>query len=184
MFAAVKVSSQVSQNLGHFVERMRGNPEVPPKTVWVDEKNFHFTLKFFGEVSDPMIQNLENALAGAASIPPFEVTLRSIGAFPALSHPRVIWAGVEDPSGGFARLADAIEKATVDAGFAAADKPFSPHLTLARLNHTARPGLPKVLERSGDTFFGAMAVDHLALVKSTLTAKGPVYEDLRRWSLK
>lgn len=163
---------------------MRGNPEIPPKTVWVDEKNFHFTLKFFGEVGDPMILTLENALGGAAAIPPFEVTLKSIGAFPAISHPRVVWAGVEDLTGGFIRLAEAIEKATLAAGFAAADKPFSPHLTLARLNHTARTGLPKILERYCDAFFGAMTVDHLALVKSTLTPKGPVYDDLHRWPLK
>lgn len=184
LFAAVKVSPQVSQNLAHFVERMRDNPEIPPKTVWVDDNNFHFTLKFFGEVGDPMIQNLENALGKAAAVPPFEVTLKSIGAFPALSHPRVIWAGVEDASGGFTRLAEAIENVTVAAGFAAADKPFSPHLTLARLNHTARAGLPKILERYSDALFGAMTVDHLALVKSTLTANGPVYEDIHRWPLK
>ena len=136
LFAAVRASPQVAQNLGHWVDRMKDSPEIPPNTKWVQEGNFHFTLKFFGEVGDPMIQNLQNAIAGISTGSPFDITLKSIGAFPSLSHPRVIWAGVEDASGGLARMAKTVEDATLAAGFAASDKPFSPHLTLARLNHS------------------------------------------------
>ena len=184
LFAAVHVSPQVSQNLSHWVEQMRDSPEIPPQTKWVENDYFHFTLKFFGEVGEPMIQNLEEAIGRNAEFPCFQVTLKSIGAFPALTHPRVIWAGVEDSTDGLIRLAEAIEKSTTAAGFAASEKPYSSHLTLARLNHSARPGLPKILERYRDAFFGAMAVDHVSLVQSTLTARGPQYKDLRKWSLK
>lgn len=164
---------------------MRDNPEIPPKTKWVEEVNFHFTLKFFGEISEAQVLVLENALeAAVGDKKKFDITLRSIGAFPAPTHPRIIWVGVAEGAEKLSALAEDIEKETVSAGLPATDKPFSPHLTLARLNHTARPGLPKVLEKHQDAAFGSMTVDHLSLIQSVLNVMGPQYTEIKRWSLK
>ncbi len=185
LFCAVKVSPQVSQNLSHWAERMKGNPEIPPNTKWVEEQNFHLTLKFFGEVPEARLSSLEDSLGKAADgKTKFDISFKGIGAFPSMDHPRVIWAGSEDPSGKLSEIAEAIERQTVAGGFAPADKPFSPHLTLARLNHTARPGLPKVLEKHRDAFFGPMTVESVCLIQSTLSLQGSQYAELKKWSFK
>jgi 2'-5' RNA ligase len=72
--------------------------------------------------------------AVAAGQPPFRVAIGGGGAFPSLDRPRAIWLGVADADGGLARLAVAVGEALVAAGWAADDRPYTPHLTLARVD--------------------------------------------------
>ena len=184
LFAAVQVSDAVRENLSRWIKQMKQSLEIPLKIKWVEGDNIHLTLKFFGEVKEEGLDNLRKCLGSAVkNIPGFNMEARGIGAFPNFQNPRVIWAGIYD-SGEITRLAQAIEKMATEQGFHANDKPFSPHLTLARLNRPARRGLADVLEKNAQNFFGATPVDALYLIQSALTPQGPRYQEVERWPFK
>ena len=184
LFAAVQVSDAVRENLSRWIERMKQRPEIPPNTKWVEEDNIHLTLKFFGEVKEQDLDKLRKCLGEAVkNTQGFNMEVRGIGAFPNFQHPIVIWAGAHDSSE-ITRLALVIERMATEQGFQANGKPFSPHLTLARLNRPARHGLANVLEKSAQSFFGAAPVDALYLIQSILTLEGPRYKEVERWPFK
>jgi 2'-5' RNA ligase len=145
---------------------------------WVAPAALHLTLRFLGEQADdgPARQALAAACADRA---PFAVVVRGGGAFPRLSAPRTIWAGVEDPSDALWGLATAVEAACIAHGLGAEDKPFVPHLTVARARAARAPArLVAALEASRARCFGVWQVAAVDLIHSTLTSSGPVYRTL------
>jgi 2'-5' RNA ligase len=101
---------------------------------WSREENIHLTLKFLGELQTSRLSNLSNAAAQTVvDFKPFEITLEETGVFPKHGRPRVLWIGVKDESGKLAELQARLEEACVRQGFAREERPFRPHLTIARL---------------------------------------------------
>jgi len=99
------------------------------------------TLKFIGEVQETKLAAIRSALAGARSDQPVTVDFRGLGFFPNEKHPRVFWAGIE-ASSNLKDLALDIDRAMEKFGISREQRPFSPHLTLARFEP---PGLPEKL---------------------------------------
>jgi 2'-5' RNA ligase len=59
------------------------------------------------------------------------------------------------------------------------------HLTLARVrSQNYREEIRKFLEKYKPVIIGSMRVDSIKLKKSTVTSKGPVYEDLAEFTLQ
>jgi 2'-5' RNA ligase len=79
------------------------------------------------------VEALETAPLG----PRFAVVLGGLGAFPRPRRAGVLWVGVDEGAAELKRVAALVEEAARQAGFPAEKKPFSPHLTIARL-HPAR----------------------------------------------
>jgi 2'-5' RNA ligase len=93
----------------------------------------HLTLRFVGDdVSPTAFDALKKSLSGIKASP-FEIHLRGVGRFPPKGTPRVLWAGVAD-SPALRALADRIEYAVRAAGVPAEKRPFSAHITAARLS--------------------------------------------------
>ncbi|MCX8207320.1 MAG: RNA 2',3'-cyclic phosphodiesterase [Methanothrix sp.] len=139
----------------------------------VDPDLVHITLKFLGEVPDSRVAEIVDAL-NRVSFSPFHAHIRGVGAFPGRSI-RVIWLGASGP---FEDLARAVDTALEPFGFER-DKKFSAHATLARVKD---PSLSRIIgERiSGisEIDLGEFVVDRFVLKKSTLTPRGPIYEDV------
>jgi 2'-5' RNA ligase len=91
----------------------------------------HITLRFFGEVTEPVAADLDSVLA-AVSVPPFDIHLEGAGAFGELEHMRAVWAGVgaNEP---LRRLAQKCETAARRVGLKAEARTYRPHVTLAYL---------------------------------------------------
>jgi len=98
---------------------------------WSPPENFHVTLRFFGEASEIIADDIDLALA-QISAQPFDLSLEGAGAFGEASEPRAIWAGVAD-SPALTALAKACERAARRAGLKPETRAFSPHVTLAYL---------------------------------------------------
>jgi RNA 2',3'-cyclic 3'-phosphodiesterase len=98
--------------------------------------HLHLTLAFLGDTPEARLAAIGSALAEALrgrAAP--ELRLTGTGAFPDLRRPRVVWAGLEEPSeraGRLAALRAAVVAALGAAGAPFDDKPFAPHLTVAR----------------------------------------------------
>ena len=182
LFFAVDAGEEISARVTRIIQ---DSPVRRAPWRWIRPENYHFTLKFLGDVEPKMLPSLHGAAGLAASAAgPFRLTMGRIGGFPDLERPRVIYYGIE---GGFGRLRDLsalIEDECAKIGFERERKKFRAHLTLARVKKPA-PG--EVLEavRSFPSLGedAAIDVDHFLLMSSRLTPSGAVYEETGRFPL-
>lgn len=129
LFAGVAV--EATEALREVVAELRRELE-GERIRWAPEANLHLTVEFFGATADERIPELEGALAQAARrTPPFAMKIGGLGVFGNLRHPRVLWLGIE--STGLRGLHDRVEESLREAGWEPEPRPFSPHLTLGRV---------------------------------------------------
>ena len=172
MFVAVRPPAEVADHLEEFLEPRR---EAGPRGLrWSDPAQVHLTLAFLAAVPDRALDDLVDALAGAAARRrTFTARVAGGGAFPDPVGARVMWAGLEladDDRTELDRLAVCCRGAAGHAGVAVDGQRFEPHLTVARLS---RPTQVMRLVGVLDTYRGpSWTVDHVALVASHLGA-GP-----------
>src|SRR6266545_4952731 len=106
---------------------------------WVMAENIHLTLKFFGNVPAERVtaiaQAMEHAARGQTAFP---LRATSLGCFPHASRPRLLWIGFDDPSQALGPLYERLTAACLPLGLPAEDRPFHPHLTLARVQKFGR----------------------------------------------
>jgi 2'-5' RNA ligase len=162
-------------------EPLREWPGVNP----TDPGQAHVTLKFLGE-GDHDLDALREALAAAvkgADVEPFEATFAGLGVFPSLDYISVVWLGVEKGSQELIDLHRAIELETTALGYDEERHEFTPHVTLARMDHAAAKEDVQRYVREEDPEVGTRRVGELRLTKSTLTDDGPEYETLERFEL-
>ncbi len=133
IFCALDMPQEVSLQANDLISQLRRKfPDV--KAGWNRDGKFHLTMKFFGELRQQEIEALsEIAAKVAANISPFRIVVQDAGAFPAHGFPRVLWLGVTDLSGNLQKLQESLEEECSQAGFAREERPFHPHLTLARI---------------------------------------------------
>lgn len=147
----------------------------------MEEENLHLTLKFLGEVREERIRDISEILKEISKgFKKFEVTLQGIGAFPNQSSPRVIWTGVEKGRKEMIELQKEIEERLVPLGFKKEERGFHPHLTIARVK--GRGDFKELFET--DYKSRTFLIDKIILFKSTLTPKGPIYEELEKLLLR
>lgn len=176
-FVAIGIPDQVKKALAEIQKDLRA---WPARVKWVEEKNFHLTLKFLGDVGELQIRDIEAGLVKACSRRrQFEILVSGLGAFPNARNPKVIWAGIQDPRKHLYSLWSDIEHELVRLGFAAETKHFSPHLTLGRIKDTKpAPGLGEIL-RSLQIKSHEIPVTEVKLMRSVLSRSGPEYSCLR-----
>uniref|UniRef100_B8DP27 RNA 2',3'-cyclic phosphodiesterase n=1 Tax=Nitratidesulfovibrio vulgaris (strain DSM 19637 / Miyazaki F) TaxID=883 RepID=B8DP27_NITV9 len=106
---------------------------------WTPPGNWHLTLRFLGAVPAPRCDEVADALR-TISFAPLQLAVGKAGVFPARGDPRVLWLGLAQGAAECAALATAVNAALVPLGFTPEDRPFAPHLTLARLREARREG--------------------------------------------
>jgi len=111
-----------------------------PGAKWRPRENLHLTLRFFGEVAEPVADDIDGALGEAAEAnAPFELALKSAGSFGG-ADPHALWIGAAE-SEPLKKLAAGCERAARRAGLKPESRKFTPHVTLAYL---ARAPLDRV----------------------------------------
>ena len=147
---------------------------------WVAPANLHLTVKFVGQVEDTRLQTVIDALHTAVQRhAAFAMDVDGLGAFPSMTRPRVLWAGVRAGGGALAALAASVDEALAPLGFAREDRPFSPHITVGRVREPRRsPALAEGLAAAATRPFGRVTVDEAALMRSDLSPHGARYTTL------
>ena len=102
----------------------------------------------------------------------FTLGLSGVGVFPNPHAARVLWVGVDDPSGACAPLARDLEFALAPLGFTPEKRAFRPHLTLARFKNPARVQ-EEVLEYKPEPV--SFEVTQITLFQSRLRPEGAEY---------
>ncbi len=125
LFAALAIPDEIADRL---IALQKGVPHAK----WRPRENLHITLRYFGEVTEPVADEIDSALdALAAPNAPFEVKLKSAGSFGG-ADPHAVWISVEG-SAPLTKLAADCERAARRAGLKAEPRKFAPHVTLAYL---------------------------------------------------
>jgi 2'-5' RNA ligase len=147
---------------------------------WVDPTGIHLTLKFLGNIPSKQVAEITEAIEEAAKgISPFHLEISGLGAFPSLRQARVFWVGVGGEMDRLSRLQQNIDSALAALGFAKEERPFVPHLTLARIREGASPPERRSFgELVGSTTFEdkyPVEVEAIRLMRSQLTPAGAIY---------
>ena len=147
----------------------------------VNPEGVHLTLKFLGNVDRSLLPALADALdAVGEGAAPFALQLSGVGVFPNPRSPRVLWAGVTGDIASLTALARRVDDACSTLGFPRERRPFSPHLTLARVRESAsaheRQHSATIIKDIGLAPTQPFSVQAFHLVRSTLTPSGPIYE--------
>jgi len=152
----------------------------PRQLKTVAPGHHHITLQFLGETDADTAGRLREdfrALAGIAAQP---CVLKGLGAFPGIRRPRVIWCGLDADIEALRRAQRAVEDITSRHGFPREIRPFSPHLTLARVRGEGKAPveLGRYLADNAATVYGETRFDRIVLFKSDLKKEGPIYTAL------
>ncbi len=145
---------------------------------WQRDDQLHITLRYIGEVDQPMAQDVAAALARIA-FAPFDVALSGLGAFARRGRLDALWAGVT-PRDPMERLHRKIDHACVRCGLAPEGRAYLPHLTLARFGKVA--GSPdEFLARHAGLASPPFAVEEFGLFESELGREGSTYHLVERY---
>lgn len=174
LFVAVELPAAVKDELSRVIDAARS---FAPDAKWVGRDNLHVTLVFLGEVVEELVGSIEAALGRAASKhAPIPTALAGAGAFPTPRRGRVVWVGLTDEGGELARLAGDCARALEPLGFTPESRPWTAHLTIARLRTPADLRTLVDLDVSPVVF----SVKAVTLFRSRLARPAPVYEAVAR----
>jgi 2'-5' RNA ligase len=140
----------------------------------VRPENWHVTLRFLGWTTEVQRDLVMMHLAEQLEAAPFSIRLSGLGAFPKPRKATVLWMGI-DGSDLLAPLAAAAESAAVAAGFAAEDRPYHGHLTLARIRPQA--DLRGLVDEFDACRIG-VSVDAVTMYESFVEPGGSRYEPI------
>jgi len=172
LFVAVELPPDVRSGLGSIQEHLKKSRA---RLTLVDPEIIHVTLKFIGDTPEPATREIAREL-GRIHGEPFPIRVKGIsGNNP--RTPRVIWAHVDD-GGKCGELHARIEEVLAPLGVKREDRAFRSHATVARVKEF-HPDLLEFMKRFRDMDFGGGIVPGFVLKKSTLTPRGPLYQDVQ-----
>ena len=149
---------------------------------WTPVEQLHLTIRFLGDTDrgliDPLLDVLRHAAADTA--PMAADTLASVGAFPHLGAPQVLWIGIGEGAQAITQLAQRIDEGVVALGAPPEHRAFHPHITLGRVKAPAQARrIGQALEASPQHLERVpFRCDRLVLMESALTPQGPVHTPL------
>jgi len=180
------LGESVRRELASIIHKMaKGLPVVR----WVDPAGIHLTLAFLGDLTDErLVEAMQAAETAAHQVAPFAFHLSHLGVFDSLLHPRVLWMGIDEPSGNLQQLHRALNQELEQRKFTVETRPFSPHLTLARIKVSLKPDEQQrlrhlLVETKMTASSPAHRVDQLCVMKSELLRSGARYTHLRNYLL-
>ncbi|MBU0503102.1 MAG: RNA 2',3'-cyclic phosphodiesterase [Candidatus Omnitrophota bacterium] len=174
-FIAIELPKEIKEFLSDIQKRLT---PAGADVRWVKPDNIHLTLKFLGEINpealDQTIQSLEKIAADRKA---FYLSLSSVGVFPKIESPKVVWIGINKGSSEIREVAGEIGKDDLSA-----------HITLGRVKSKKNLGrlvdILKVFEVNPQKTPQECLVNKITIFKSTLLPDGPVYEILKEVNLR
>ena len=172
LFIALEIPPEIRDVLAVFLEEWRG---IAPRVKWVRAENLHVTLKFLGETEGSKLDEIESELSTIRSSHPVTLEFSGLGFFPNERRPRVFWAGMQS-SPNLRPIAVGIDRGLHKLGFPLDDRPFTPHLTLARFSAPSLPvDLAVAVKQHASRSFGSLTAHEFHLIESKLKSTGAEY---------
>lgn len=181
-FIAINMTNEIKERLNKIQTQLK-KTEVDVK--WTNPEGMHITLKFLGNLVIGQLEGVyQMVLEATSDFNPFLLSLTSLGTFPNLSSPKVIWVAVDKGKEECVKIAKRIDENLLRLGFPVEQKAFIPHLTLGRVKSPqGRNELVQLISDLKASSFGQMEVSKIDMMASQLTPKGAIYTTLREFPL-
>jgi 2'-5' RNA ligase len=186
-FIAIELPLEIKQALSQLQAKLKSASNAPVK--WVEPDNIHLTLKFLGDISTEITGSITKALEDASrGVHPFDIAISELGVFPNLKRARIVWVGLTGELEKLEQLQKRIEASLEPLGFSPEGRPFTPHLTIARVRDYARQddrlALGEIIGGMSLEKEYKIGVKAIHLIKSQLTPEGPIYSKISTVALK
>ncbi|MHC3438554.1 RNA 2',3'-cyclic phosphodiesterase [Natrialbaceae archaeon A-gly3] len=181
------VSVDLPDDLAESVADLQAEFEDASGLNVTDPEQAHITIKFLGDIEESQLPELTEELEAAvadADVDPFRVRYGGLGVFPSLEYISVVWLGVEEGGEELTRLHEAVEERTTAMGFEPESHDFTPHVTLARMEHAGGKELVQKVVREREATVGETEVEEVRLTESTLTSERPEYSTVEAFALE
>jgi 2'-5' RNA ligase len=186
LFIAVEIGEHVAAEAGRLVEMLRRRAQTlapRARVTWVTPGRMHLTVRFIGEVDAARADAIGQALAAPLTVDAFDLIIGGIGAFPERGTPRVIWAGLGRGRDALLALEREVTARLRPLGIAPENRPYNPHLTLARVREPEGLRTAPLVEGLADRTLGTARIAAITLFESRLSPKGPAYAPRARTAL-
>lgn len=170
------LQEQIQTLIGRFDTRLDS------RVRWIQPGNAHLTLKFLGDTTEEVVEDLATALSTIDS-PAFDISFDTCGCYPNDTVPRVVWVALNTGADACTALAHTVENTVVALGFKANTHPFTPHLTLGRVKKPAHDNWAACFREADTQGWPDFHADTFVLWKSDLTPDGPIYTALKEFRL-
>ncbi|MEO0499986.1 MAG: RNA 2',3'-cyclic phosphodiesterase [Pseudomonadota bacterium] len=145
---------------------------------WQDEDQLHMTLRYIGEQTTGMANDIAEVL-GRVTARPLTLAIRGVGLFDRRGRPDQLWARVAPPDDA-RRLHHKVGRALETLGIPPDGRAYQPHITLARFSRGSGP-LDDFMTRHGDLSVPPFVATDFCLYESRLTQEGAVYDIVERY---
>lgn len=174
-FLAIEIEDELKDKIANIQDEFK---ETDTNIKYVSTKNMHITLKFFGDVDLDKLDEIKIAIEKVIkNYNSFDLTIKGCGNFPKPNIIKVIWLGL-NKSQTLMNLQKDLDKEFNKLGFKK-EKNFISHITIGRpRNQKNKEEIQNIIKSNKDIEIGTMKVNKIYLKKSTLTPKGPIYENL------
>lgn len=174
LFIAIPLPEAVRTKLSGLYQSMDG-------VRWQSQSQLHITLKFLGETDREQLPELIRRLKSIRH-PTFQMTISGFGTFPEKGRPKILWIGVTRPEP-LKDLQQKIEQQCVEMGYGAEDRPFVPHITLARIKGVSKRDVMSFINQHKKVRFLEVPVNEFVLYESRLYPDGAVHEKVEKFPL-
>jgi 2'-5' RNA ligase len=179
LFAGIDLPTEMRENLAALLGRLRPCARLN----WSPVENLHITTKFIGEWPEDRLDAVVVALRSLPPRQPIGIALRGLGWFPNAQAPKIFWVGVK-ADGGLAELARHTDETIARLGVPPERRPFSPHLTLARIREQVPLArLREAVAALPSEDFGEFTASRFHLFLSETAASGSIYTKLAEFPL-
>ena len=177
LFVAVEISDEMRRVAARTAETIRRTLGQGIEARWVDPQKMHLTVRFIGHVGDDRVPGLLKILVEPVSIAPFVISLGGCGVFPSSGGIRVVWIGLRTGLPSLIAMHDEYNQRLAPFGFEPETRPYSAHLTLARVHGRCASGKRAVIK---DVAVDASAseVHRATIFRSHMSSAGSWYEPL------
>ena len=182
LFFAIELSNTTQQAVERAIDAIG---IARPPWRWVATDNFHYTMKFLGEMPDAKLPLLmEAAEAACEGIGPIELGLGALGGFPNLKQPRVLFYEATGEIDSMKTLASRLDRSlAARVGTEPDRRPFRAHLTIARVKNPIPPEIADKLAAAEPFESRSEIIQSLSLMLSELSPKGAKYQCLKEIAL-
>jgi 2'-5' RNA ligase len=179
LFTGIAAPQEINARLDDLVGRLKPLAHIR----WSPASNFHITTKFIGWWPRVRLDEVKQALAAVHGGGPIRIAIQGLGFFPNAKAARVFWAGIEGGAP-LAGLASRTDEACAKLGIEPEKRPYSPHLTLARIDSPkGLNALRTAVEQLGAAETGSFLASAFHLYLSQPGRGGAVYTPLAEFPL-
>lgn len=162
LFIGIDIPEDIKEQIVKIYRFVKSNGK------FVEYENLHITLLFLGEINDNKLQEIKSKMDNI-EYNKFEISLKGLNTF----GDRILFIEILKNKEKLIELANIVQK------IFNVYEDYYPHITIQRIKYiNNNKDFLEFLNKYRDYEFGEFIVDKIYLKKSTLTNRGPIYENI------